>query len=310
MTKMQAAAKGGRVVVDETSMLGHKDAVQLFKLAEKLDLKLIFVGDPMQHGSVPRGALMRMLKEYGGIKPFRLTEIMRQENPEYRAAAKLLSEGKTLEGFDALDGDGLDQGNGRRSRTVTGRSRPITCRRWTTRNRCWWSVPTHAEAAKITQAIRSELRDAGKLGTEERDFTRLVRWRCLGGRARAGDHLPAGRCDPVPPERQRRLHQRRAADRHRSGGGAAVGSRRNSRSTGRKQIALAEGDQIRFTGTVKTLDGEHKLKNGAASTRRRVHAKPETSGSITAGSSQAMPGISGTASWKPASAPRAGRSSG
>ena len=26
--KMQAAARGGRVVVDETSMLGHKDAVQ------------------------------------------------------------------------------------------------------------------------------------------------------------------------------------------------------------------------------------------------------------------------------------------
>ena len=62
------------------SMLGHKDAVRLFKLAEKLDLKLILVGDPMQHGSVSRGALMRVLKEYGGIKPFRLTEIMRQED--------------------------------------------------------------------------------------------------------------------------------------------------------------------------------------------------------------------------------------
>ena len=51
MTKMQAAAAGGRVVVDETSMLGHKDAVKLFQSAKRLDLKLIFVGDPMQHGS-------------------------------------------------------------------------------------------------------------------------------------------------------------------------------------------------------------------------------------------------------------------
>ena len=81
---------------------------------KRLDLKLIFVGDPMQHGAVARGALMRILKEYGGIKPFRLTEIMRQENPDYRAAAKLLSEGKTLEGFDALDAHGLGQGNRRR----------------------------------------------------------------------------------------------------------------------------------------------------------------------------------------------------
>ena len=104
--KMQAAARHGRVVVDETSMLGHKDAVRLFKLAEKLDLKLTFVGDPMQHGAVARGALMRILKDYGGIQPFRLTEILRQENPEYRAAAKLLSEGKTVEGFDAIDAHG------------------------------------------------------------------------------------------------------------------------------------------------------------------------------------------------------------
>ena len=94
--RMQTAARHGRVVVDETSMLGHKDAVRLFKLAEANDLKLIFVGDPMQHGAVSRGALMRILKEYGGVQPFKLSEIMRQENPEYRAAAKLLAEGKAI----------------------------------------------------------------------------------------------------------------------------------------------------------------------------------------------------------------------
>ena len=88
---------------------------------------------------------------------------------------------------------------------------------------------------------------------------------CFGSGTRAGDHLPAGRCDPVPPERQRRLHERRPADRHRSGRGAAVGSR--------EVLALpaganrpVRGRKIRFTGTVKTLDGEHKLKNGATST--------------------------------------------
>ena len=33
-----------------------------------------------------------------------------------------------------------------------------------------------------------------------------------------------------------------------------------------ERIALAEGDKIRFTGTVKTLDGEHKLSNGSTKT--------------------------------------------
>ena len=37
-------------------------------------------------------------------------------------------------------------------------------------------------------------------------------------------------------------------------------------------IALAEGDRIRFTGTVKTLDGEHTLKNGMARIRCGNHA--------------------------------------
>src|SRR5262249_8866569 len=69
--KAQQAARGGRVVVDETSMLGHADAVRLFDAAQTYDLKLIFVGDPMQHGSVGRGNLLRLLETYGGVKPFR-----------------------------------------------------------------------------------------------------------------------------------------------------------------------------------------------------------------------------------------------
>jgi len=61
--KMQAAARagGGQVVVDEVSMLGHKDAVKLFDIAKQNGLKLTLVGDPYQHGAVARGAFMRIL---------------------------------------------------------------------------------------------------------------------------------------------------------------------------------------------------------------------------------------------------------
>jgi len=172
-TKMQEAAKGGRVVVDESSMLGHKDALRLFKLADQLDLKLILVGDPMQHGSVSRGALMRVLKEYGGVKPFRLTEIMRQEQPEYRAAAKMLSEGDTLDGFDALDRLGwIKELGGDQDRY--GQIAADYLEALKDKKSVLVVSPTHAEAAKATQAIRSGLRDAGKLGKEERAYTRLV----------------------------------------------------------------------------------------------------------------------------------------
>jgi conjugative relaxase-like TrwC/TraI family protein len=263
-TKMQQAAKGGRVVVDEVSMLGHKDAVAFFKLAEELNLKLILVGDPMQHGSVGRGALMRVLKEYGGIQPFRLTEIMRQEKPEYRAAAKLLSEGKTLEGFDALDrlewikelggdqdryrqiaADYLDALKDKKSVLVVS--------------------PTHAEAAKVTQAIRSDLRDAGKLGKEERTFTRLVA---------VGDVSEAmrGLATTYRPGDVIQFHQN-------AKGGFKKGDRLIVTDPAKVPlseaehfqlyrpdvIALSVGDKIRGTGTVKTLDG-HKFRNGSTGT--------------------------------------------
>jgi hypothetical protein len=35
-------------------MLGHRDALRFFELADKLNLNVTFVGDPYQHSSVPR----------------------------------------------------------------------------------------------------------------------------------------------------------------------------------------------------------------------------------------------------------------
>jgi conjugative relaxase-like TrwC/TraI family protein len=259
--ELQAAAAGGRVVVDETSMLGHKDAVKLFEIAQRDHLKLLFVGDPMQHGSVPRGALMRLLTEYAGVKPFLLREIMRQELPAYRAAAQLLSEGKTREGFDALDRLGWvkeladDQRYGAIAadylQAVHDKKTVLVV------------SPTHKEAAVITAAIRATLRAAGKLG-EEREFTRLVQVNA--------SEAERGRAELYRPGDVLQFHQN------------AVGHKKGERFTvtdpaevplseaGKfsvyrpENIALAEGDVIRFTGTVKTVDGKHVLKNGAVKT--------------------------------------------
>ena len=263
--KLQASARGGRVVVDETSLLGHKDAVKLFQIAEKNDLKLIFVGDPMQHGAVGRGALMRVLTDFGGVKPFKLSEIMRQaSNPEYLAATKLLSEGRTLEGFDAIDGMGRIEeiaDASERYRHLAADYRQALDDRKTV----LVVSPTHAEAKGITAAIRSELRQAGRLGTEEREFTRLVpvdsseaersqattyrpgdviqfHQNAKGGFTK-GDRLTVADPASVPLEQAGKFSLYRP-----------------------ETIALAEGDRIRFTGNVKTTDGTHTLKNGMAHT--------------------------------------------
>jgi conjugative relaxase-like TrwC/TraI family protein len=258
--RMQEAARHGRVVVDETSMLGHKEAVKLFQIAEENDLKLIFVGDPMQHGAVARGALMRILKDYGGIRPFKVTEILRQENPEYRAAAQLLSEGKTVEGFDAIDG----MGRIAEIADPTDRYRHMAAdylQALDDRKSVLVVSPTHAEARHITAAIRSELRHAGRLGLEDHGFTRLVpvdtseAERGLVTTYRPGDVI--------------QFHQNAKGgftkgDRLTVTDPAAVPLEHAAKFSlyRPESIELAEGDRIRFTGNVKTLDGEHTLKNG------------------------------------------------
>jgi conjugative relaxase-like TrwC/TraI family protein len=263
--KMQEKAKGGVLAVDEISMMGHKDAYRLVKLAEKLDARLVLLGDPMQHGSVGRGAVMRLLKDYGGIRPFKLSEILRQKHADdarYLAAATQLSEGKTVEGFDTLDAMGWV----RELADASNRYRQIAADYLETLaegKSCLVVSPTHKEIGLITHEIRSQLRDAGKLGTGE-TFLKLV----------AADASEAERSEAraYRPGDVLVFHQN------------AKGFKKGERVTVTdptavpvafadrfslyrpETINLAEGDKIRFTGTVKSIDGKHTLKNGMTKT--------------------------------------------
>jgi ATP-dependent exoDNAse (exonuclease V) alpha subunit len=257
--KLQASAQNGGVV-DEASMLGHKEAVGLFKLAKQLNLKLIFVGDPMQHGSVPRGALMRVLEEHAHLKPFRLTRIMRQQDAGYRAAAQLLSEGRTLEGFEALDNkewvrevaDASERNRAMAEEYVQALSDKASV---------LLVSPTHAEAAAITREIRNLLRAEGKLGTDEREFTRLVQVNASEAERREATTYQPG--DVI------QFHQN-------AKGGFVKGERLTITDPAEvplqhaekfslyrpEPVMLAAGDRIRFTANVEAKRSDHKYKNG------------------------------------------------
>jgi conjugative relaxase-like TrwC/TraI family protein len=261
-TKMQAAAVGGRVVIDEVSMMGHKDAVRLFKLADQLDLKLILVGDPMQHGAVGRGAMIRLLKDYGGVTPFKLNDILRQKNAEdarYLTAATQLSEGKTAEGFDTLDAmgwvreiaDGTDRYRHISADYVQALDdgKSVIC-----------VSPTHAEAARITASIRSQLRADGKLGAEDITVPRLVDSNASvpergeastyrpgdilvfhddAGGYKKGQHVTVADPASVPLAEAEKFSLYRP-----------------------ETIGLAVGDKIAFTGRVKAMRLDKTYKNG------------------------------------------------
>ena len=269
--RLQTAARGSRVVVDETSLLGHKDAYRLFQVAQAKDLKLIFVGDAMQHGSVSRGATMRVLKDYGGVKPFRLTEIKRQEDAEYVAAVTKLAEGKPAEGFDSLERKEWDKeivDDDKRYRAMASEYAQAIADKKT----ILVVSPTHREADRITQEIRSKLREAGKLGREEKTFTRLVAVnaseaeRKLTTTYRAGDVIQFHNHAKGGFKKGQRLT---VADPS-----TIPVSEASKFSLYRPEaITLAVGDKIRGTGTVMSVDGKHKFRNGSTATVAGFTAK-------------------------------------
>ena len=267
--RLQKQAAGGHVVIDESSMLGHRDAVRLYGLAGQHDLKLIHVGDPMQHGSVPRGSFLHVLKEYGHVKPFRLTQIIAAGNAGLPGGGFAAVAGQASGRVRRHRPAGLGAGAGRRARYkdmaaefVAGWEELKSVRE---NERLLVVSPTHAEAAKITAEIRSQLRAAGKLGTEERTFTRLVAAdsteaeRRLASTYRAGDVLQFHQNAKGGFRKGQRLTVTDPASVPLAEAGKFSLYRPEA-------ISLAAGDRIRFTGTVETEDGKHKLRNGDAHT--------------------------------------------
>src|SRR5262249_51221606 len=101
--KMQEGLKGNVLWVDEAGQVCAADMVRLFEVAAREGARVILTGDALQHGSVNRGDAMYCLEKYSGLKVATLTEIIRQQNADYRKAVEALSRGKTQEGFERLD---------------------------------------------------------------------------------------------------------------------------------------------------------------------------------------------------------------
>lgn len=168
--KLQQNIRGQVIWIDEAGMVGTRTMAQAFSLAEKLDARIVLSGDRYQHGSVERGAALRLLEEEAGLIPAEIKEIMRQKD-DYKRAVSALSEGRVGEGFQRLDDMGWVRevataerykalANDYVDAIAAGESALVVS-------------PTHLEAERCTNEIRSGLKRAGTLGQNERRFLTL-----------------------------------------------------------------------------------------------------------------------------------------
>ncbi|HZZ28032.1 MAG TPA: MobF family relaxase [Pirellulales bacterium] len=168
--KMQDKAKGQVLWIDEAGLLGSKTTAELFSLADRIDARVLLTGNRKQHGSVARGAMLKLLEEEAGLRPAEVKEIQRQSG-QYKLAIKALSEGKTGEGFARLDDLGWIQENADAERYQQLAGDYVTA---ISRGKTGLVVsPTHAEGERCTTEIRHLLKERGDLSSEERTFTAL-----------------------------------------------------------------------------------------------------------------------------------------
>ncbi|MEO2091004.1 MAG: AAA family ATPase, partial [Gemmataceae bacterium] len=174
--EMQEAARDGVILVDEASQLGTRDMQAVFSVAQAVNARVILVGDRRQHRSVTAGEPLKLLEERAGLPVAEVTEILRQEG-DYKKAAEALSEGRVVAAFEELDKLGWIKQAPEGERYKLLASSYLAAVKERTRDGKQKSAlvvsPTHAEAGRVTDAIRTALKQEGTL-SQERIFTTWV----------------------------------------------------------------------------------------------------------------------------------------
>jgi conjugative relaxase-like TrwC/TraI family protein len=286
--KLQEKTKGQIVWVDEAGLVSSVDMRRLMELAKKNGNRVILSGDYTQHSSVEAGDAFRLLEKEAGVKLARLTEIRRQTHPGYKKAVEAISQGTAKaaqKGFDALDKMGWvieAKSEERHALLVSdylqaveqGKSALII-------------APTHAEGQKLTDELRSVLKERGALG-KEKEF--IVRRSTNWSEAQKRDvrnYEPGMVVDfheAVAGTRKRTNGSRATVGGFKKGEAVVVMGRNSDAVTVMRQdgtqdvlpmdeaerfvayrtreMALAKGDRIRIT-----KNGEAKVKGQAKGTR-------------------------------------------
>ncbi len=170
-TELQEQARNQVLWIDEAGLLSTKDTKALFDVAGRINARVVLSGDRRQHGSVERGGALKLLETEAGLVPSELREVRRQSG-EYKMAVEALSAGRTEEGFARLSdlgwikevGSGIDRDHALAQAYLDAKALP---------GETLMVSPTHAEADRITAAVRTQLKASHQLGSEERELTML-----------------------------------------------------------------------------------------------------------------------------------------
>ncbi len=262
--KMRADFAKTMLIVDEGSLASTVQARDLLKIASELRIpKLVLVGDAKQLDAVDAGKPFAQLQA-AGMKTAVMDEIMRQRDPDLKAAVEASLKGEIGRAFEKLGGNVAEV----KSDNIAG----AVAARWLKlspdeRKRTGVMAPSHELREEINAHIRERLAREGRIAGPAMETERLVSKgytnaeKALAANYAPGDvvafHRPYKRLG-VEKDDERRVagvdHRMRTVQLERPDGStvdwkpAHIGGRKGGTELYRSEtIELRAGDRIRWT---------------------------------------------------------------
>jgi hypothetical protein len=161
--------RGTVVLCDEAGLQSNRQGEALLRLAQKHDMRVIFVGDVRQHVSVEAGDFLRVLEAHSPLSHCEVGAIIRQTG-EYRKAVEMMAgsaqkelAGSARKGMAALDQLGwVHEGKSGYLRAAAGDYFKLTDD-GKNLTRCLAVCPTWEENHLLTKDIRDGLKERALL---------------------------------------------------------------------------------------------------------------------------------------------------
>jgi len=159
------------VICDEAGLKSNRQGAQLLHLAQRNNLRVLFVGDVRQHVSVEAGDFLRVLEAHSRLGRCEIAEIRRQQNTPYKNAIMRMAAGDAKGGLAALDqlgwikegrADYLESAADDYLRLTDG-GRAL--------DRCLMVAPTWQENHRLSDSIRLKLQQRGLLRGQPTAFS-------------------------------------------------------------------------------------------------------------------------------------------
>jgi conjugative relaxase-like TrwC/TraI family protein len=259
---------GGVILVDEAGLLGTRDMVHLFRVAEEKEARIVLVGDSRQNRSVSAGEPLRLLEERAGLPQAVVTDVVRQQG-SYRQAAKALADGRIAEAFAGLDQLGWikELPDAERYAAIADAYLDVMAEKKPNGDsKTALAVTlTWAEASRVTHAIRDALKAEGKL-TDERALDiwvpahLTVPQKADSNNIEAGDLLKFHQNSPGIKKGARMVVG--------EGEELPLAYAERFEVFRPSQVTLGVGDRLRVTANGVSKDGKHALRSGALFTLR------------------------------------------